>query len=337
MHTRFTMNWFIFFHACFMINGLSMGGTKSRPNEKLRIRRQVLINNVEKGVFHGETKFIDTDPAQAFLDQFQANKDTQTSEAIEAELAKRLGLSDALEAEERRKLLNKLYGGQDKDKTLIDSLYEEKSAEEQLKLLNKIQSEKERKEFLDIIQKQQEQDERKTLLNKIRKEQEEEERIQLINKLYGENKPITTQDELLKKIIAEQEAEERRNLPDKLYSDKTQSTSSREAILKRLKEDQEDKERKKLLNEIYSEARPLTTGDILNSPYLGDKRTLIGEIQKLTPPRTRVLQVRTILREMETILAQLIGLGEALSSMEREVMLKGIYDRTKFLQKKSLC
>ena len=121
-----------------MIQDPCKGGIKPQRIGRVRVRRQVLFNNVENGVFHVETKFIDTDPTQSYLYQFPANTDAADSKELEAKLAKRLGLSDGLEAEERRKLLN--------------------SVEEQLELLKRVTAEKERKDLLTIIQEQQEQE-----------------------------------------------------------------------------------------------------------------------------------------------------------------------------------
>ena len=337
VQTRFIMNWKIFFLVCFMIQDPCKGGIKPRGIGRVRVRRQVLINNVENGVFHGETKLIDTDPTQSYLYQFPANTDAAASKELEAELAKRLGLSDALEAEERRKLLNSLYGGQDNVDSgkVHNTLYQGQSVEEQLELLKRVTAEKERKDLLTIIQEQQEQEERKKLLNNIMRNKKQE-RINLINNLYGEKRSITTEEKLLKKIKDEREAEERRKLLNKIYSEEARPITTEDALFKNIKEQQEAIERRKLLNEIYSESRPLTTGDILNSPYLGDKRNLINEIKKLTPSRNRV-QSRNTISEMENLIVQLLGLGDALSSSAREVMLKVIYERTQILKNREFC
>ena len=76
-----------------MIQDPCKGGIKPQRIGRVRVKRQVLINNVENGVFHGETKFIDTDPTQSYLNQFPANTDLAASKELEAEFAKRLGLS----------------------------------------------------------------------------------------------------------------------------------------------------------------------------------------------------------------------------------------------------
>ena len=161
-------------------------------------------------------------------------------------------------------------------------------------------------------------------------------RITLINNLYGEKRSITTEEKLLKKIKDEREAEERRKLLNKIYSEEARPITTEDALFKKIKEQQEAIERRKLLNEIYSESWPLTTGYTLNSPYLGDKRNLINEIKKLTPSRNRV-QSRNTISKMENLIVQLLGLGDALSSSAREVMLKGIYERTQILKNREFC
>merc|ERR1712151_207746 len=119
---------------------------------------------------------------------------------------------------------------------------------------------------------------------------------------------------------------------EKLYPEKI---SLRQEILDKIKQEQEATKRRTILKEIYKETRPLGL-DILKNPYLGNRKTLVDEIKKLNSTVPKV-QVRNILREMENIIAQLLGLGNALSVMEREVLLTGVYDKVKFLQKRPFC
>jgi len=381
----------------FLVNCLSSRQLEQHPDARLRIRRQVLINNVEKGVFHGETRFVESNSNKPIIYQFPSNTN---SEALDAEL----------ENEERKKLLNMLSAGIEIEST--KTLSDEQSTEDQLLLLNQINSEKEKKELINLIQEQKEtveriklldklnekqkadkerekllelietqkekedkirllskirndqvaEKERKDLLNLIQEQKDKEERIKLLDALNNqqqadmERKELlylikeqkekeerikllenikgvqkNSENELLRKIISERETEERRRLLEKIYP-KEPLTS--DAILNKIKQDAN--KRKSLLQQIYPESRPPTIEDLLMNPYLGNRKTLVDEIKKLSPLPSKV-QVRNTLAEMENIIAQLMGLGNALSLMEREVMLKGVYDRVKFLQNRSFC
>jgi len=397
LQTSFIMKWNIFFQMSFLINCFSNRQLKQHPNTKLRIRRQVLINNVEKGVFHGETRFVESNSNQPIIYQFPTNTNSEALEVkleneerkklldmlsagIENESSKTLSDEPGTEAQllllnqinsqkekkelldliqeqnekiERIKLLDKLNEKQEADKErteLLNLIEAQKEKEEKIRLLNKIRNdqvaEKERKDLLNLIQEQEDKEERiklldalnnqqqadkerKELLNLIKEQKEKQDRIKLLDDISRAQK--NSEDELLKKIISEREAEDRRRLLEKIYPDKI---IANEDILNKIKQDAN--KRKALLQKIYSESHPSTVNDLLMNPYLGNRNSLVDEIKKLTPIPSKI-QVRNTLAEMENIVAQLMGLGNALSLMEREVMLKGVYDRVKFLQNRSFC
>ena len=283
-HSQLIMNWEICFFVCLMSSGSSERGIKQQMPGTSRQRRHVLIKNVENGVFHGENKYIETYPTQ----QVPPNTISVSSLELEAEIEKRLGIGENGGVETFEQLYGALYGSDTILPTEKPQIFSETlAAEERRKLLNK-------------LYKNQRDEDTKKLLNKINEEREIEEKRKLLNKIRND-----------------EEVEERRQL------------------LNKINEEQEAEERRKLLNSIYVESRPMTTDEILSSPYLGNRNTLLDQLKKVTPGR--LSGSRNILNEMENLIFQLLRLGDAISSTERELMLRGIYARTRTLQSRNLC
>jgi len=294
---------------------------------RLRIKRQVLINNVENGVFHGETKFIDTDPGVEVTYNFADDDPGDEIDDLEAEIAKKLGLSDTLETSQRRRLLSSLYGQSNDEEVrkLLGSIKTEESEKEQQDLLNKIKAEN---QLLTLIKAQREQAEKKKLLDLINDDLLTEQKIEIIKQL-SKNSP-GNQETVLKELHNDVLNSERRKLLNNLYYGEIKGNEKDKILLENIKAEQALQERRKLLNNAYIGKRPFTLTNLRDNPYLGNKGSLATELRSSGT-------LNSVLTQLEDLILNLIRFGDLLSPSERMMILQTVYEKTQILQKRKWC
>jgi len=293
---------------------------------RLRIKRQVLINNVENGVFHGETKFIDTDPGVEVTYNFADDDPGDEIDDLEAEIAKKLGLSDTLETSQRRRLLSSLYGQSNDEEVrkLLGSIKTEESEKEQQDLLNKIKAEN---QLLTLIKAQREQAEKKKLLDLINDDLLTEQKIELIKQLSKSSSG--NKETVLKELYNDVLKTERRKLLNNLYYGDIKGNEEAKRLLENIKAEKALQERRKLLNNAYIGKRPLMT-DLRDNPYLGNKGSLLTELRSS-------VTLNSVVRQLEDLVLNLIRFGDLLSPSERMMILQTVYEKTQILQKRKWC
>jgi len=281
---------------------------KSQHNKGFRRKRQVLINNVENGVFHGETKYIETLPI--------SKEALKNIEQLEEEIAKRIGLNENIRVDLEKEVLNKFKNEAklQETKELIEKLFDQNDLEERRKS---------EQDLLSFIKGEQEKEDIKDFINKFQAEKEAAESLELIKNLYG------SKDDALTALRERIDAEERKKLLEKIRNEEKAVVSAEEALIKRIKET----EARKALLESGSHLRPSTltlSGSILDNPYLGNRRTLINQIKNLSSPNG-------IINEIEFLTLELLSLGNKVSQVKRDSLLKGIFERTKILRGRKFC
>jgi len=279
---------------------------KSQHNKGFRRKRQVLINNVENGVFHGETKYIETLPI--------SKEALKNIEQLEEEIAKRIGLNENIRVDLEKEVLNKFKNEAklQETKELIEKLFDQNDLEERRKS---------EQDLLSFIKGEQEKEDIKDFINKFQAEKEAAESLELIKNLYG------SKDDALTALRERIDAEERRKLLEKIKNEGKAVVSAEEALIKRIKET----EARKTLLESVSTSRPsILSGSILDNPYLGNRRTLMNQIKNLSSPNG-------IINEIEFLTLELLSLGNNVSQVKRDSLLKGIFERTKILRGRKFC
>ena len=280
--------------------------SKSQHNKGFRRKRQVLINNVENGVFHGETKYIETLPiSKAAL---------KNIEQLGEEIAKRLGMSENVRADLEKEVLNQFKNEAklQETKELIEKLFNQNDLEERRK---------NEQNLLSFIKGEQEKDDIKDFINKLQAEKEAAEDLELIKNLYGsKDDPLTALRERI-------DAEERRKLLEKIKNEEKAVMSAEEALIKRIKETEA---RKNLLESVNTSRPSILSGSILDNPYLGNRGTLINQIKTLSSPNE-------IINQIEFLTLELLSLGNNVSQVKRDSLLKGIFERTKILRGRKFC